>query len=182
VVEVEDWEISLGCHVRRRSHYAHEKIPAVGRRSQNLNPHKVSCCGSKCKNTGGTSTPRLMARSLSDPHRPVNRNVQDQGIDSRPPLCQHPLAQHPFRVRLLACAAVVELLVETIALRTYNHVLILTSPSPCAKNFNRAFARAHCGFPYHPTPGLRFGLPASPPLQEASSRPAFALSLPLCTV
>jgi hypothetical protein len=53
---------------------------------------------------------------------------------------------------------VLRLLVETIALRHYNHVLILTSPSPCAKNINGALPRAHCEFSYHLTPGLRFGL------------------------
>jgi hypothetical protein len=63
---------------------------------------------------------------------------------------------------LLACAVVVELLVETIALRTYNHVLILTSPSPCAKNINRAFAHAHCVFlPSHPWTAIRASSPAA---------------------
>jgi hypothetical protein len=101
VVEVEDWEIPLGCHVRRRSHYVHEKISAVGRRSQSLNAHKVSCCGSKCKSTRRRNVyPEAHgghpARSLLDPHRLANRNVQDQGNDSRPPLCQYPFGPAPL--------------------------------------------------------------------------------------
>jgi SCA7, zinc-binding domain len=96
-----NWEISLGCHVRRRSHYVHEKISAVGGGSQSLNAHKVSCCGSKCKSTRRRNVyPEAHgghpARSLLDPHRLVNRNVQDQGNDSR---ANTPLAQHPFRIR-----------------------------------------------------------------------------------
>ena len=94
-MEVEDWEIPLGCYVRRRSHYVHEKILAVGRRSQNLDPPKRAVAAQSVRAyQRGTSTPRLTEATrqglLSDSHQSVNRNVQDQGNDSGPPLCQYP--------------------------------------------------------------------------------------------
>ena len=67
-----------------------------------------------------------------------------------------PLAQHPFCIR--QCGAPIGLrhssrvTCRNHRIENYNHVLILTSPSPCANNANGALPRAHCGFSYHPLP------------------------------
>jgi hypothetical protein len=138
--------------VRRPSHYVHEKIPAVSRRSQSFDPHEASCCGSKCKSTlkrnvypeahGGHP-----ARSLSGSHRSVNRNVQDQRNGSGPPLCHHPLAWHSFHIRQRGVPIGLhhssEITCRNHRIENYNHILILTSPSHCVKNINRALPRAY---------------------------------------
>jgi hypothetical protein len=88
--------------------------------------------------------------------------------DSGPPLCQYPFGPAPLshwavRSTYWPGVTIVELLVETIALRATTNVLALTSPSPRAKEHQWGFALCALWvfLPSHSWAAIRASSPAA---------------------
>jgi hypothetical protein len=120
----------------------------------------------------------LREGSVSHPRLTLSSGLK--GMARNPTFANTPLAQHPFRIS--QCEVTIGLrhsgriTYRNHRTESYNHVFILTSPSPCAKNIKMGLCHAHIGvFPTISLPDYDSSHQPRRPCKREPSRPTCSL-------